>query len=457
MKHSKSTIHSKVHKVLIPQFEDQQLTSFAGLIIFQALFQRINLKNRLRQCFKHQPTRQFGFAHIVFVLIIHLLLGFRRLRDIDYYSDDPIVKRVVGVDILPSVSTISRSLSEMDDHSVTLLQSLASELVLSRLQTEQLPRVTLDFDGTVQGTKSHAEGTAVGYNKKKKGNRSYYTLLCTVAQTAQVLDMHHRPGNVHDSNGANDFIKSCVIRAKQYSKGATIESRTDSAFFDKKLLALQESLGVEYTNSVPFARFVELKERVEQRKRWHRLDDQISYFECFWKAKSWDKSRRFIFIRTRVRKQNKEPVQLDLFEPYEHGYEFKAIVTNKKTSVKNVLAFHNGRGAQEAIIGDLKTHCQQDYVPVKTLNGNKSYLLAGILAHNLAKELQMDAFEEDRNTTNKRPPRWIFSKLETLRRNIIQRAGRLTRPNGKLTLTMSANDTVKKEIMHYLEREKLVA
>ena len=227
MKHSTSTIHSKVHKVLIPQFEDQQLTSFAGLIIFQALFQRINLKNRLRQCFKHQPTRQFGFAHIVFVLIIHLLLGFRRLRDIDYYSDDPIVKRVVGVDILPSVSTISRSLSEMDDHSVTLLQSLASELVLSRLQTEQLPRITLDFDGTVQGTKSHAEGTAVGYNKKKKGNRSYYTLLCTVAQTEQVLDMHHRPGNVHDSNGANDFIKSCVIRAKQYSKGATIESRTE--------------------------------------------------------------------------------------------------------------------------------------------------------------------------------------------------------------------------------------
>jgi hypothetical protein len=32
-------------------------------------------------------------------LIVHLLLGFRRLRDIDYYADDPIVKRVVGVDI----------------------------------------------------------------------------------------------------------------------------------------------------------------------------------------------------------------------------------------------------------------------------------------------------------------------------------------------------------------------
>lgn len=457
MKHSKSTIHSKVHKVLIPQFEDQQLTSFAGLVIFQALFQRLDLKNRLRHCFKHQPARQFGFAHIVFVLIIHLLLGFRRLRDIDYYNDDPIVKRVVGVDILPSVSTMSRTLSEMDDRSVNEFQDLVSGLVLRRLQTEQFARVTLDYDGTVQGTKSHAEGTAVGFNKKKKGSRSYYTLLCTVAQTAQVLDILHRPGNVHDSNGAKEFIESCVERVKQHSPGATIESRTDSAFFDEKLFDLQESLQVEYTNSVPFARFLELKERVEQRKCWYRLDDRTSYFECYWKAKKWDQSRRFIFIRTCVRKQNKEPVQLDLFEPYEYGYEFKVIVTNKTTSVNNVLAFHNGRGAQEAIIGDLKTHCQQDYVPVKTLNGNKCYLLAGILAHNLAKELQMEAFEKDRNTTNKRPPRWIFNKLETLRRNIIQRAGRLTRPNGKLTLTMSGNKAVQKEIMHYLDKEKLVA
>jgi hypothetical protein len=37
----------------------------------------------------------------------------------------------------------------------------------------QLPRVTLDFDGSVQSTTRWAEGTAVGFNKKKKGARSY--------------------------------------------------------------------------------------------------------------------------------------------------------------------------------------------------------------------------------------------------------------------------------------------
>lgn len=33
---------------------------------------------------------------------------------------------------------------------------------------------------------------------------------------------------------------------------------------------------------------------------------------------------------------------LDLFIPYEYGYDFKVIVTNKPVSAKKALAFHNG-------------------------------------------------------------------------------------------------------------------
>ena len=78
-----------------------------------------------------------------------------------------------------------------------------------------LARVTLDFDGSVIATGRFAEGTAVGFNRKKKGQRSYYPLFCTLAQTGQVLDVWHRPGNVRDANGAMAFIQDCIseIRA----------------------------------------------------------------------------------------------------------------------------------------------------------------------------------------------------------------------------------------------------
>jgi hypothetical protein len=42
----------------------------------------------------------------------------------------------------------------------------------------------VDFDGSVQSTRRHAEGTAVGYNKKK-GTHSYYPLLCAIGQTGK--------------------------------------------------------------------------------------------------------------------------------------------------------------------------------------------------------------------------------------------------------------------------------
>ena len=62
-------------------------------------------------------------------------------------------------------------------------------MVLEGLQREQFPRLTFDFDGSVQSTQGHAEGTAVGFNKSKKGARSYYDLFCTVAQTGQFFDL----------------------------------------------------------------------------------------------------------------------------------------------------------------------------------------------------------------------------------------------------------------------------
>jgi hypothetical protein len=92
----------------------------------------------------------------------------------------------------------------MEDEGVDNYRQLSRDLVTEGLTRESLPLLTLDFDGSVITTKGHAEGTAVGFNKVKKGGRSYYPLFCTVAQTGQFFDLLHRPGNVHDSNGADD-------------------------------------------------------------------------------------------------------------------------------------------------------------------------------------------------------------------------------------------------------------
>ena len=81
MKPSRSAIHRQTYVLPTLRFEDQQLTSFSGLIIFQRLFEHLQLKNRVRDCFRHLRVRPiFGHASIVMLLIIHMLLGYRELR-----------------------------------------------------------------------------------------------------------------------------------------------------------------------------------------------------------------------------------------------------------------------------------------------------------------------------------------------------------------------------------------
>ena len=59
-------------------------------------------------------------------MVVHLLLGFRRLRELDYYRDDPLVLRLMGLRKLPDVSTISRALSQMEQEGVEKVRALFS-------------------------------------------------------------------------------------------------------------------------------------------------------------------------------------------------------------------------------------------------------------------------------------------------------------------------------------------
>ena len=212
MKCSRSQTRSKAHAIPELRFESQTLTSFAGLVLIQKFFATIDLTAHLNSCFSAlQQGKVFHRATLFVQLIVHLMLGYRELQDCRYYEDDPLVKRLLGLRRLPDVATVSRALKEATAESVENLRGFLKDRVLACLMSLSPARVTLDFDGSVQSTKRHAEGTAVGFNKKKKGARSYYPLFCTIAQTGQVLDFLHRPGNVHDSNGA----KACLCRARQ--------------------------------------------------------------------------------------------------------------------------------------------------------------------------------------------------------------------------------------------------
>lgn len=155
------------------------------------------------------------------------------------------VRRMLGLRRLPDVATVSRTLDGMDKTAVREQRSLSRSLVLERLQALSSARLTLAFDGSVIGTTRMAEGTGVWYNRKKKSQRSYYPLFCTVAQTRQFLDVWHRPGNEHDSNGARTFILACLDEIRRILPRVILEVRMDCAFFSDEIVRALDALGIQ--------------------------------------------------------------------------------------------------------------------------------------------------------------------------------------------------------------------
>jgi hypothetical protein len=116
-----------------------------------------------------------------------------------------------------------------------------------------------------------------------------------------------------------------------------------------------------------------------------------------------------------------------------------------------VVLFHNGRGSQEGMFGDANNDAALDVIPSRRLAGSQMFTLCAMMARNLSHEVQMLAAPSVQLTLPKRPAAWAFEKLDTLRYHLIQRAGRFIRPQGELTLTMSANRAVRKDLLHFLD------
>jgi hypothetical protein len=74
-----------------------------------------------------------------------------------------------------------------------------------------------------------------------------------------------------------------------------------------------------------------------------------------------------------------------------------------------------------------------------------------LFAFNLMRELQMQASPPQRSTNPKRAALWVFERVDTIRRIWLQRAGRLTTPAGKLTLTLCAGKQLKERILQLVQ------
>lgn len=91
------------------------------------------------------------------------------------------------------------------------------------------------------------------------------------------------------------------------------------------------------------------------------------------------------------------------------------------------------------------------------LFGHQLYLMAWVLAHNLMKGLHMITTSQTRGATERHSPLWTFTEMTWIQHHLLHRAGRLTEPQEKLTLTLIGNEAVKQILLHFLDALKQAA
>jgi len=207
------------------------LTGFGGAGLIRKFFKRHHLEKKIEQQVQIPGRRQckYSIGTMLMSLLYGMFLGYSRPGQMGVLATDSVFIKIVGWLCFPVQSTMSRFLSGLR---VAVAQQIAllnfSLLMQFRQGFRVFQALTLDLDSHVTSVFGRQQRAAVGYNPKKKGRKSYHTLLCFIGETRDYLGGLFRSGNHHTSYQAVLFLKRILEKLPGHLKKICL--RADSGF-----------------------------------------------------------------------------------------------------------------------------------------------------------------------------------------------------------------------------------
>ena len=235
---------------------------------------------------------------------------------------------------------------------------------------------SLDLDSTVFQRSGQQEGAAKGYNPRRPGRKTHHPLLAVLAEAQCVLHGWLRSGNTADSRGVSRFLAEALKLLPAHWKIRCV--RADSGFFAQELLCFLEE------RALPYLVVAKLTQTIKRRAagicNWTLVDEDYAVGEFFAKLQGWDKERRFVVVRERVR-ETKEAVGRKLFEI--PGYTFRMFVTNRTGEALELWRDYNKRAVIEQRIEEIKAELHADGFCMRDFFATESAFLAVLFTFNL--------------------------------------------------------------------------
>jgi hypothetical protein len=398
------------------EFDDERAVQHAGVALVATLANRLGIEAQAQRLVRLRGDRP-GAANAgrkVMALIFAMVLGADCIDDCDVLRAGR-TKRLLG-GWIPAPSTLGTFLRAFTFGHVRQLDALLGEGLVRAWRSGAGPgdgRLVIDVDsfiGEVCGRLK--QGAAYGYTKLL----GYHPILATRADTREVLHIRLRKGSANTQKGMLRFTEELIARVSRAGAAGQKLLRADSGFWSIKVFKRLEQAGWQYSIGVRMQKGIrEAIESIDE-SAWQQLADYPDGGEAQI-AETIYGERRLIVRRTRLL-----GAQAELWPDWRHF----AFITNRTEALEVVEAEHREHAVVEQVISDLKDQALAHF-PSGEFNANGAWTVLGALAHNLLRWTQLIGLPDS-----------TVRASRTLRRRLLQIAGRLTRHGRAWTLHLPA-------------------
>jgi len=398
------------------EFDDERSVSDAGVTLVATLANRLGIEALAGRGVRLRRDRP-GAANAgrkVMAILFAMVLGADSIDDCEVLRAGR-TRRLLG-GWMPAPSTLGTFLRAFTFGHVRQLDALLGETLVRAWRAGAGPsdgRLVVDVDsfvGEVCGRLK--EGAAYGYTKLL----GYHPILATRADTREVLHIRLRKGSVNTQKGMLRFTDELIARVSRAGATGVKLLRADSGFWNNKVFKRLETAGWQYSIGVRMQKRLREAIGAIDESAWQRIANYPKDGEAQI-AETVHGGRRLIVRRTRL-----IGPQAELWPDWRHF----AFLTNRTEEITVVEAEHRDHAVVEQVIVDLKEQALAHF-PSGEFNANGAWTVLGALAHNLLRWTQLIGLPDS-----------TVRAARTLRRRLLQIAGRLTRHGRSWTLHLPA-------------------
>lgn len=363
-------------------FDNTTVTSFGNFGLLESLKQAVDFTGIVNKHFTvhrhHNST--YSAAEIIDTMVDCAALGLLRFDHMNQLKFDPGYQKIKGIDRVPDERTLRYLLSKLNIEDIEKLKKVNQAMLSMKAKIDAPREIWIDIDDTVITVFGAQQGCEIGYNPRYHGRSSYKAKVAFVSGSCELLNAGLYGGKTSSNGNFLEFFQETLslVGHNTVVKGV----RMDKGFFDQKNFTYLEDNSIEYVCKARLnSNMWKVIKYLNSQNSWQELDNTYAVNEITVPLQSWERARRFVFIREKVKTTTKGNQDAFAFTDL---YDYEAIVTNMEDlSPEEIWHWYNKRCNVENKIDELKTGVGIEQTSQNEMVRNIAFMWIKILSYNL--------------------------------------------------------------------------